>query len=73
MTLLGVYSLGLAVPFLLSTLFIERFMQHRQRINRWLPVIERVSAILVIGIGLLMLTGMFDRLASFAGQFDAWA
>lgn len=71
-TLLGVYSLGLAVPFLLSTLFIERFMQHRQRLHRWLPVIERISAVLVIGIGVLMLTGMFDRLASFAGQFDAW-
>jgi len=71
-TLLGVYSLGLAVPFLLSTLFIERFLQHRRRITSWLPVIERVSAVLVIGIGVLMLTGMFDRLAEWAGRFDAW-
>jgi cytochrome c-type biogenesis protein len=69
--LLSVYSLGLAIPFLLCTVFIERFMRQRARINRWLPAIERVSGVLIVAVGVLIETGLFDQLASYASRFDA--
>lgn len=66
--LLAVYSLGLAVPFLLGTVLLDRYMQTRPAFGRWLPRIERVSAVLVILIGVLMLTGVFGDLARWAGS-----
>ncbi len=60
--LLTVYSLGLAVPFLLGTVLIERFMRHRRGIGPWLPRLERISAVLIIAIGLLMVSGALTRL-----------
>lgn len=68
MALLGVYSLGLAVPFLLGTVLLERFMRSRPAFGRWLPRIERISAALVIVIGVLMVTGIFSDLARWAGE-----
>ena len=52
--LLTIYSLGLAVPFLLGTVLIERLMRHRRGFGPWLPQLERISAVLIIAIGLLM-------------------
>lgn len=69
--LLAVYSLGLAVPFLLGTVLLDRYMQTRPAFGRWLPRIERISAALVIVIGLLMVTGLFSDLAVWAGNFPA--
>ena len=63
MGLLAVYSAGLAVPFLLSTLLIERFLTGFRRIRRWLPWINRLSGALLIALGLLMLTGSFSALS----------
>ena len=69
--LLAVYSLGLAVPFLLGTVLLDRYMQTRPAFGRWLPRIERASAVLVIIIGVLMLTGVFSDLARWTGGFAA--
>ncbi|WP_299364835.1 cytochrome c biogenesis protein CcdA [uncultured Paracoccus sp.] len=55
--LLGIYALGLGIPFLLSALFIERSMGLMNRIKRHLGLIERVSGILLIVVGLMLLTG----------------
>jgi len=67
--LLSVYSLGLAVPFLLGTVLIDRFMRRRASFGPWLPRLERISGALVIAIGLLMVSGLFTQLASWASRF----
>jgi cytochrome c-type biogenesis protein len=73
MGLLFVYSMGLALPFLLSTLLIERFLGAFQGIRRWLPWINRISGTLLIVLGLLLLTGEFSRLAAaLASWTPAW-
>jgi cytochrome c-type biogenesis protein len=64
MGLLAVYSLGLAIPFLLALVLIERFLTTFQRIRSWLPWINRVSGVMLVGLGLLLLTGTFARLAA---------
>jgi cytochrome c-type biogenesis protein len=66
--LLTIYSLGLAVPFLLGTVLIERFMRHRRGFGPWLPRLERISAVLIIAIGLLMVTGALTRLTEWTSS-----
>ncbi len=63
MLLLGVYSAGLAVPFLLAAVAVESFLEWFQRFRRFLPWVMRVSGVLLILVGLLMATGQFTRLA----------
>lgn len=61
--LLTAYSAGLAVPFLLAALLVDRFLGWFQRFRRYLPWVMRVTGVLLILVGLLMVTGQFTRLA----------
>ena len=62
--LLLAYSLGLAVPFLVSALAVERFMGFFQRMRRHMVWITRTAGVLMIGVGVLMVTNYFTILAS---------
>lgn len=63
--LLGVYSLGLAVPFMLSTLALGRFLGVLKRFRRWLPWVNRVSGGMLVVMGILLVTGSFTLLAGY--------
>lgn len=63
MVLLGAYSLGLAVPFLIAAYAAESFLGWFQRFRRYLPWVQRVSGVLLIIVGVLMATGQFTRMA----------
>jgi cytochrome c-type biogenesis protein len=63
MLLLGVYSAGLAVPFLAAAFALEAFLDWFQRFRRYLPWVMRASGALLIFVGLLLVTGEFTRLA----------
>ena len=64
MWLLSAYSLGLAVPFLLSAVAIERFTTFFQRMRRQMVWVSRVSGVVMIGIGVLLVTNYFTVLAA---------
>jgi cytochrome c-type biogenesis protein len=64
MGLLAMYSLGLAVPFLLATVALQRFLGVSTRFRRWLPWVSRISGVLLILVGILLLTGSFTVLAA---------
>ncbi len=64
-SLLIAYSAGLAIPFIISALAIDRFISFFNKIKRWIGWIERASGILLIGIGGLLLTGSLAVLASY--------
>lgn len=66
--LLLAYSAGLAVPFLLAALAIDRFIALLTRMRRGLVWVSRVSGALLIGVGLLLVTGYFTMLASWLQQ-----
>jgi cytochrome c-type biogenesis protein len=73
MGLLAVYSAGLAIPFLLSTVLIGRFLGAFGRMRRWLPWINRISGAMLLVLGVLMITGEFTRLAAMmAGWTPEW-
>ena len=67
--LLFVYSLGLAVPFLLSALALDRFLSAFSRFRRFLPTVQVVSGIMLIALGLLLVTGSFTLLTGFLNRF----
>jgi cytochrome c-type biogenesis protein len=62
--LLLAYSLGLAVPFLLAALMIDRFMTLFQRYRGALIWMSRASGVLLIAVGILMLTGSMAVMSS---------
>ncbi|MQA90771.1 MAG: cytochrome c biogenesis protein CcdA [Gemmatimonas sp.] len=67
--LLFVYSLGLAVPFLLAALLLQRFLGSMKHVGPWLPWISRISGALLLVIGVMMLTGTFTALTALLARF----
>jgi cytochrome c-type biogenesis protein len=67
--LLFVYSLGLAVPFLLSALALDGFLRAFGRFRRVLPTLQVLSGILLVILGFLLLTGTFSSLSGFLTRF----
>ena len=70
--LLAVYSLGLAVPFLLTSLGIERFLKFYSRFRAHMHALEVGSGALLIVLGVLLASGRFSLLSnylSFLGRF----
>lgn len=62
--LLTAYSMGLAVPFLLSALAIERFLGFFQTFKHHIGRVHRLAGALLVVVGVLMFTGWFERLAA---------
>lgn len=67
--LLTVYSLGLAVPFLLAALALDSFLQAFKRFRKYLHAVEIGSGILLIALGILLLTGTFTILTGWLNRF----
>lgn len=65
--LLWVYSLGLAVPFLLTSLLIDRFLNFYGRFRKHLHTLEVASGVLLIALGVLIFTRHFTVLSSYLG------
>jgi cytochrome c-type biogenesis protein len=61
--LLAVYSAGLALPFILISIFINSMLMFMKRATKLLGVINKVAGILLIGIGLLLIFDKFQLLA----------
>jgi cytochrome c-type biogenesis protein len=58
------YSAGLAVPFLITGLGINKFLSFYSKFRRHLHKVEVVSGVVLISIGLLIATGYSSLLAS---------
>src|SRR5918997_5319201 len=63
------YSAGLAVPFLLTGLLLNRFLGFYLWFRRHLHKVEVFSGVLLIMIGLLIATNNVTRMAALASRF----
>src|SRR5579862_1240765 len=73
--LLATYALGLAVPFLLTSLGIERFLKFYSRFKRHMHVTEVASGVLLIALGELLVFDRFTWISnqlSFLARFETW-
>lgn len=58
--LLGVYALGLGVPFLLAAIFLNRSMALMNRMKRHMGLIEKIMGGLLLFVGIMLVTGLFS-------------
>ncbi|OQB22324.1 MAG: thiol:disulfide interchange protein precursor [Firmicutes bacterium ADurb.Bin182] len=63
MWLLFVYSMGLAVPFMALAVFLRFLMKPLKAMKKHTPLIRRISALLLIFMGILILTDSFTLLS----------
>ncbi len=61
--LMGMYAVGLGLPFILSAIFINRAMGLMNRLKRHMGLIEKIMGGLLIAVGVMMATGAFSRLS----------
>ncbi len=67
--LLGVYSAGLAVPFVASAVALTAFLDWFKRFRRYIRYVEWIAGVLLILVGLLLVTGKFTLLAGWLAQY----
>jgi len=72
-TLLAVYSSGLAVPFLLTSLGIERFLKFYSRFRSHMHALEVASGVLLIALGILLLIGKFTLISNWFSFLNRFA
>jgi cytochrome c-type biogenesis protein len=61
--LLAVYSLGLGLPFIAAAAAIGPFMRASTAIKKRLGAIEKTVGVLLVGTGVLFLTGGFQSMS----------
>ncbi len=64
--LLLIYSLGLAIPFIVTSLAINSFLSHFSAIQKYMKFIMIISGLLLISFGVILLTDKVYLLLSIA-------
>jgi cytochrome c-type biogenesis protein len=55
--LLGTYSLGIGIPFMIAALFAGPFLKFMVRFRKYIPWVERILGVFLILTGVLFITG----------------
>ena len=71
--LLAVYSMGLAVPFLLTSLGVDRFLGFYSKFRRHLHTVEVVSGVLLIAVGVLIFMNNLKLLSGYLSFLNRFA
>ncbi|SCZ58568.1 cytochrome c-type biogenesis protein [Epibacterium ulvae] len=59
--LLGIYAMGLGVPFLLAAIFLNRSMTIMNKLKRHMGMIEKAMGGLLLLVGIMLVTGLFTN------------
>ncbi|MED3648851.1 cytochrome c biogenesis CcdA family protein [Halalkalibacterium halodurans] len=70
MSMLFVYSMGLAIPFFLVALLWSRSLHKVRKLNKWLPTIQKGSGVVMVALGVLLFTGQFSTIAAYLARFN---
>lgn len=65
--LLAIYSLGFAIPFLLAAQALPLV----RKLNKYLPLIERIGGVLLILVGVLLLSNAVNALSPYLGSLGS--
>jgi len=72
-TLLAVYSLGLAIPFLLTSLGVNRFLRFYYRFRVHLRQVEVLSGAILILLGAMIYANQFTRFSAYLSFLNRFA
>jgi cytochrome c-type biogenesis protein len=67
--LLSLYSLGLAIPFVISSLIIKKFLTFSKKSKSYLDKIKKFSGIVLLITGLLIVTGKLQIIGFYLIEF----
>jgi len=70
--LLGVYSAGLGIPFVIAALAVQSFLKFSSSFRRHLPKVEIAAGILLVATGLLMVLGSLETIAILLIEVFPW-
>lgn len=68
--LILVYTIGFIVPFLLAAIFYSKLYKKFDKVKEYMDVIKKVSGVIIIFAGLLMLTSGITNYISKQGQYN---
>jgi len=69
LVLLAAYSAGLAVPFLLAAVMVERFLKVFAKVRHQMVWVNRIAGAMLILVGVLMVSNRFTMLATWLQAF----
>ena len=69
LVLLAAYSAGLAVPFLLAAVMVERFLKVFAKLRHQMVWVNRIAGAMLILVGVLMVSNRFTMLATWLQAF----
>ncbi len=62
--LMALYTLGLALPFLIIAVFANVLLTRIKKLNRFMPALKIIGGIIIIIMGILLLTGKLNVLTA---------
>jgi len=62
--LMGIYTLGLAIPFLIISIFANVLLVKVRKLSKYTPVFKIVGGIIIILMGILLMTGKLNVLVT---------
>lgn len=71
--LLGAYSAGLGIPFLLTTLAMKGFFRLFSKIKKYMNLVQKISGAILLLLGILMVTGKLTLITSKLSFLDGLA
>lgn len=71
-TLLAAYGLGLALPFFVAAVGFNWFLTSMEAMRRWVGPLQKMSGILLVVIGILLLTGSFASVSARLADLGQW-
>ena len=67
--LLSFYSLGLAIPFIISGILIDKFLFFSKSFRKYISTITKVGGIILLLTGIAILTGQLQVLGFFILEY----
>jgi len=70
--LLASYSIGLAIPFLVTGLFTSAISRFIAKVNKYFGIVNIITGILLIALGIIVFTNNFSQLLALFVQYTGF-
>ena len=68
--LLGAYSLGMAIPFLIISIVISYSLKTMRKINKYLSKLAFVNGMIMVFLGFLVLSGQMQKISAWLSAYS---
>jgi cytochrome c-type biogenesis protein len=68
--LLGAYSLGMAIPFIIISIVISYSLKTIRKINKYLSKLAFVNGMIMVFLGFLVLSGQMQKISAWLSPFS---